>query len=100
MKFDEILCPAQDAKSTKLNQASPNDPPISESDTESDTLGLGLVIPAKPPSMAPSPGICASRQQPQKQTHPNPPLAPPVVPLGVQPSGSGQGPAISEPLVP
>ena len=36
----------------------------------------------------------------QKQTHPNPPIAPPAGPLGAQPSRSGQGPAIPEPPKP
>ena len=56
----------------------------------------------QPPSRPP-PGLSALRQivpKSQKQTHLNPPIAPPVVPHGVQPSGSGQGPAISEPPKP
>ena len=94
VKFEETLFPAKEVKSTKLNQAPQSDLPISESDNESDTLGLELVIPAQPPSRPPSPGLSASRQKPQKQSPPNPPIAPPVVPQGAQPSGSGQGPAI------
>ena len=36
VKFEETLFPAKEVKSTKSNQASPNDLPISESDNESD----------------------------------------------------------------
>ena len=91
VKFNETLFPAQEA--TK-SWASENDPPISESDNESDTSGLELVIPAHPSPRPPSPGQSASRPvKSQKQTHPNPPIAPPVVQLGAQPSGSGQPPA-------
>ena len=84
VKFNETLFPA---KEVKKHQASLNDSPIFESDNESDTLGLELITPAQPPPWPPSPGQSAS---PKKQTHPNPPIAPPVVLLGVQPSGSGQ----------
>ena len=98
MKFEETLFPAKEVKSTMSNWTSSNDPPISESDNESDNLGLELVIPAQPPSRPPSPGLSASRSQ--LQTHPNPPIAPPVVPQGTQPSGSGQGPTIPEPPKP
>ena len=43
VKFNETLFPA---KEVIKNQASTNDLPISESDSESDTSGLELVIPA------------------------------------------------------
>ena len=94
VRFNETLFPAKEAKK---NWASGNDQPISESDNESDTLGLELVIPAQPPYRPPSPGHSAS---PKKQTHPNPPIAPPAVQPGAQPSGSGQPPARPEPPVP
>ena len=94
VKFNETLFPAKEAKKSR---ASTNDPPISESDNESDTLGLGLVMPAQPSPWPPSPGQSALRPtRSQMQTHPNPPIAPPVVPLGVQPSRSGQPPARPE----
>ena len=48
VKFKKTLFPAKEAKSTKSYQASLNDLPISESDNESDNLGLELVIPAQP----------------------------------------------------
>ena len=83
-------------KSTKSNQASLNDLPISESNNKLDTSGLELVIPAQPPSRPQSPGQSALRPKSQKQTHPNPPIAPPAVPPGVQPSGSSLEPAIHE----
>ena len=74
-----------------------NDPPISESDNKSDTLGLELVIPAQSSPRPSSPGQSASRPiGSQSQTHPNPPIAPPAVQPGVQPSGSGQPPARPE----
>ena len=38
VKFEETLFPAKEAKLTKSNRASLNDPPISESDNESDNL--------------------------------------------------------------
>ena len=94
VKFNETLFPAKEAKK---NQASMNDPPISESDNESEQLGLELVTPAQPPPRPPSPGQSAS---PKKQTHPNPPIVPHVVPQGTQPSRSGQQPAGPEPPVP
>ena len=103
VKFKETLFPAKEVKSTKSYQASLNDLPISESDNESDNLGLELVIPAQPPSRPPIPGLSASRQivpKSQKQTHLNPPIAPPAVPQGVHPSGSGQRPAMPEPPKP
>ena len=94
VKFNETLFPAKEAKK---NRASMNDLPISESDSDSDQLGLELVIPAQPPPRPPSPG---QSTPPKKQTHPNPPIAPPAVPQGAQPSGSGQQPAPPEPPVP
>ena len=94
VKFNETLFPAKEAKK---NRASENDSPISESDNESDTSGLDLVIPAQPSQQPPSPGQSAP---PKKQTHPNPPIAPPVVQSGMQPSGSGQQPAGPAPPVP
>ena len=95
VKFDETLFPVKEA--TK-SQASKNDLPISESDNESDTLGLELVIPAQSTSRPPSPGLSALRSTgSQKQTHLNPPIAPPAVPPCVQPSRSGQPPAQPEP---
>ena len=67
VKFNETLFPAQEAKK---NWASTNDPPISESDNDSDQSGLELVIPAQSPPRPPSPG----QSTPKKQTHPNPPI--------------------------
>ena len=87
VKFNETLFPAQ---KVKKNWASMNDLPISESDNESDELGLELVTPAQPPPWPPSPGQSAS---PKKQTHLNPPIAPPAVQPGAQCSRSGQQPA-------
>ena len=94
VKFNETLFPAKEA--TK-NWASVNDLPISESDNESDMMGLEIVIPALSPPWPPSPGQSASRPQgSQSQTHPNPPIAPPAVLPGAQPSGSGQPPVRPE----
>ena len=98
VKFNETLFPAKEETS---HWASPNDLPISESDNESDKSELELVIPVHSPSWPPSPGQSASRSTgSQSQTHPNPPIAPPVVQLGTQPSGSGQPPAAPEPPTP
>ena len=84
VKFNETLFPAKEA--TK-SWASENDPPISESDNESDNSGLELVIPAPSSPQPPSPGQSASRPSgSQSQTHLNPRIAPPVVPSGMQPS--------------
>ena len=94
VKFNETLFPGREVNE---NRASVNDPPISESDMESDASGLELVIPAHSSPQPPSPGQSTSRSQSHKQTHPNPPIAPPVVPQGAQPSGSGQSPAQPEP---
>ena len=99
VKFEETLFPAKEVRLKKLTLASLNDQPISTSDTKSDTSGLELVIPPQPLTRPPSPGLSALRQpaiKPQKQTHLNPPIAPPAVPLGAQSSGSGQGPAMPE----
>ena len=94
VKFNETLFPVKEAITS---WASENDPPISTSDNESDNLGLELVIPAQPSPRLPSPSQSASRPiGSQTQTHPNPPIAPPAVPLGMQPSGSGQLPAAPE----
>ena len=77
VKFNETLFPA---KELTKSQASLNDLPISESDSESDNSGLELVIPAQSSPWPPSPGQSASRPTgSQKHTHLNPPLAPPVV---------------------
>ena len=94
VKFNETLFPAQEATTS---WASMNDLPISESDNESDTSGLEIVIPAQTSPRPPSPGQSASRSQSQTQTHINPPIVPPVVPLGTQPSRSGHPPAQPEP---
>ena len=94
VKFNESLFPAKEAKKKR---ASTNDPPISESDNESDESGLELVTPTQPPPRPPSPGQSAS---PKKQTHQNPPIAPPAVPQGAQPSGPGPPPAGPEPPQP
>ena len=95
VKFNETLFPAKEANN---NWASENDLPISESGNESDTSGLELVIPAQSSPRPPSPGQSALRTSgSQMQTHPNPPIAPPVVPQGAQPSGSGQLSTQSEP---
>ena len=86
-------------KLKKLNLAPLSDQPISESDNKSDNSGLDLVTPDQPPPRPPSPGQSASRQsvkKPQSQTHLNPPIAPPQVQTGVQPSRSGQEPAMPE----
>ena len=94
VKFNETLFPAQEANK---NWASMNDPPISESDNESDTSGLELVIPAPTSQRPPSPGQSASRPSgSQMHTHPNPPFATPGAQLGTQPSRSGQPPARHE----
>ena len=91
VKFNETLFPAKEA--TK-GQASTNDLPISESDNESDQSGLELVIPAHSPPRPPNPGQSASgSQNPPATTHPNPPIAPPVVQSGSQPTRSGPPPA-------
>ena len=66
VKFNETLFPVKEA--TK-SQASQNDLPISESDNESDTSGLELVIPAQSSQRPPSPGQSALRP-PGSQTHP------------------------------
>ena len=79
VKFKETLFSVKEVKSGKLNWASSYDQPISESDNESEHLGLELVIPDQPPIRPPSPGQSALRQtaqKPQKQIHPNPPIAP------------------------
>ena len=93
VKFNETLFPVKEAKK---KQASANDLPISESDNDSDKSDLELVIPIQPPPTPPSPGVST----PKLQTHPNPPIAPPAVPQGVQPSGSGQKPADPAPPIP
>ena len=94
VKFNESLFPEKEATTS---WASENDPPISESDNESDGSGLELVIPAHSSPRPPSPGQSASRpSRSQSQTHPNPPIAPPVVPQDAQPSRSGQPPARPE----
>ena len=95
VKFNETIFPVKEMK--KKSRASTNDPPISESDNKSDESGLELVTPAQPPPWPPSPSQSAL---PKKQTHPNPPIAPPAVQPGVQPSRSGQQPAAPEPPVP
>ena len=73
VKFNKTLFPVQEA--TK-GWASQNDPPISESDNESDNLGLELVIPTQSSPRPPSPGQSASRpsesQAKPTQTHPLP----------------------------
>ena len=95
VKFNETLFPAQEATNS---WASLNDLPISESDNESDNSGLDLVIPAPSSTRPPSPGQSALRPSgSQSQTHLNPPIAPPVVQLGVQPSRSGQIPVPPKP---
>ena len=86
VKFKETLLPVKEEKLTMSNQVPSSNPPISEYDNESDHLGLELVIPDQPSPRPPSPGQSAWRQTAQKaqtQTHPNPPIAPPVVPTGV-----------------
>ena len=91
VKFNETQFPAKEA--TK-NQASMNDLPISESDNESDKSGLELVIPAHSSQRPPSTDQSASgSQNPLAKTHPNPPIAPPAVQPGSQPSRSGPPPA-------
>ena len=72
VKSNETLFPVQEV--TKC-QALQNDLPISESDNESDNLGLELVIPAQSPPRPPSPGQSALRPSgSQSQTHPLPHL--------------------------
>ena len=91
VKFNETLFPAKEVRNS---QASTNDLPISESDNESDQLGLELVIPAHSSPRPPSPGQSATgSQNPSAKTHPNPPIAPPAVQSDLQPSGSGSPPA-------
>ena len=72
VKFNETLFPVKEAIK---NQASENDLPISESDNESDTMGLELLIPG-PTSLRPSsPSQSALRPiGSQSPTHPNHPL--------------------------
>ena len=97
VKFNETLFPA---KEVMKSWASENALPISQSDNESDTSGLELVIPAPPYPWPPSPGQSAPRPSGSKlQTHLNPPIAPPAVQPGAQPSGSGHQPAQPEPPV-
>ena len=96
VKFDETRF---HVKEVNKNQASSNDLPNSESDNDSDQSGLELVIPAHPSPWLPSPSQSASgSQNPAARTHPNPPIAPPVVQSGSQPSGSGASPAT--PVIP
>ena len=90
VKFNETLFPAKEVTNSR---ASMNDPPISESDNESDTSGLEIVIPAQSSPRPPNPGQSALRSRSQTQTHLNPPIVPPAVPPGAQPSGSGLPPA-------
>ena len=91
VKFNETRFPA---KEVTKNQASTNDLPISESDNDSDQSGLELVIPAHSPPRPYNPGQSASgSQNPLAITHLNPPIAPPAVQSGLQPSGSGPPPA-------
>ena len=98
VKFNETLFPA---KEVTKSWASMNDPPISESDNESDNSGLELVIPAHSSPRPLSPGQSASgSSRPTVKTHPNPPPSPPAVHLGLQPSGSGPPPAGPVHLVP
>ena len=93
-KFNETLLPV---KEVIKNWTSKDDWPISESDNESDESGLELVIPAPSPPWPLSPGQSALRPTgSQSQTHPNPPIAPPAVLPGAQPSGSGQPPVRPE----
>ena len=66
VKFNETRFPA---KEVTKSQASVNDLPISESDNDSDQLGLELVIPAQSPPRPPSPG--QSTRKPTR-THPLP----------------------------
>ena len=67
-----------DVKEVTKSQASQNDLPISESDNKSDTSGLELVIPAHT-------NVHRDHQD-LKHTHLDPPIDPPVIPQGVQPS--------------
>ena len=70
VKFNETLFPVQEATTS---WASTNDLPIFQSDNESDTSGLELVIPAQSSPRLPSPGLSAFRpQRSQKQIHPHP----------------------------
>ena len=91
VKFDETLFPAKEATNS---QASSNDLPISESDIDSDQMGLEPVTPAQLPPRPPTPGQSApGSQNPAAITHLNPPIAPPAVQPGSQPSGLGAPPA-------
>ena len=63
VKFNETLFPAKEAKK---NWALSNDLPISESDNESDQLGLELVIPTQLP---PWPICIAKIANPPEPTH-------------------------------
>ena len=65
VKFNETPFPVQEANK---NQASTNDLPISESDNESDELGLELVTPAQSPPRPPSPGQSASGSQKDRKS--------------------------------
>ena len=64
VKFDETLFPA---KEVTKSRTSLNDLPISQSDNESDKLGLNLVIPTQPSQRPPIPGQSATPSQPPSQ---------------------------------
>ena len=70
VKFNETLFPVLEVKK---NRASSNDPPISESDSDSDELGLELVIPAQPPPSHPAQANLHQKRKPTR-THPLPHL--------------------------
>ena len=98
VKFDENLFPEEEAMKSWASQT---DPPISESDNESDNGGLDLVIPAQSSPRPPSPGQSTLKPSgSQMQTHLNPPIASPAVQLGSQSSRSGKLPAQPEPPTP
>ena len=70
VKFKETRFPAKESKLTQSIPAPLSDHQIPESDSESDSLGLGLVNLAQPPT----PGQTASGPSPQSARPPTPPL--------------------------
>ena len=76
MKFDQTQFPAKEMIQAPPDLVPLSDHQIPELDNESDSLGLGLVKLAQPPTRPPSPGQSAPRQ-PVSLSQPS--LAPPAV---------------------